>query len=207
MIRREELRPVGKLLKTHGVNGELVVWLDVDADLGVPGHCVVLDIDGIYVPFFPVAVRPKSADTDLLTLDGVTNDREAAALCGKTLFLLASEMAATSNHRKNKNVGTHPGASDTDESTGAADDDDDDDHDEQRLYADELVGFRVTSPDGRLNGEIIDVDDTTVNLLLVIRTDADSKTVLLPPADEFILSLDPQARTIEIDPPAGLLDL
>ena len=70
MIKRSELRPVGTLLKTHGIDGEIVVQLTADVDLEAL-QCIVLEIDGIFVPFFPTSVRPKSAETDLVSIDGV----------------------------------------------------------------------------------------------------------------------------------------
>lgn len=176
MILRDELLPVGRLLKTHGVGGEIVVWLDMDVDLGAK-RCVVVDIDGIFVPFFPTGVRQKSQDTDLLKLDGIDTDEAAAALCGKTLFVLRADHA-----------------------------EDEEEEVSEGLYADELVGFQVSSPDGRLKGEIVDVDDSTANVLLVIRTDT-GKTVYLPVADEFIVSLDPEKKVMVVAPPEGLLEL
>lgn len=87
MILRSELRPIGSLLKTHGINGEIVVCLTIDVDLEeLP--CVVLDMDGIFVPFYLNSVRPKSSETDLVTIDGIDTQAKASALCGHTLYAI-----------------------------------------------------------------------------------------------------------------------
>lgn len=91
MIQRKELTKVGKLLKPHGINGEIVALIENDVDLAEVS-CIVLEIDGINVPFFINAVRPKSADTDLLTIDGVADETAAAAICNHDLYVKTSEL-------------------------------------------------------------------------------------------------------------------
>ncbi|MDE5941701.1 MAG: ribosome maturation factor RimM [Muribaculaceae bacterium] len=91
MILQEELQKVGKLLKPHGINGEIVALLTDDVDLAEVS-CVVICIDGINVPFFISSVRRKSSETDLITVDGIRDETAAAALCGHDLYVKRSEM-------------------------------------------------------------------------------------------------------------------
>lgn len=91
MILSESISAIGTLGKPHGIKGEIVATLDCDIDVTAL-RCIILDIDGIYVPFFVSAVRPKSAESVLLTIDGVTDESQAAALSGKTLFALNEEL-------------------------------------------------------------------------------------------------------------------
>ena len=91
MIQKQELTKVGKLLKPHGINGEIVALIESDVDLA-DVSCIVLEIDGINVPFFINAVRPKSSDTDLLTIDGIADETAAAALCNHDLYVKTSEL-------------------------------------------------------------------------------------------------------------------
>lgn len=93
MICDRDLKAVGKLLKPHGINGEIVASLTCDVDLEALS-CIILDIDGIFVPFFLTGVRPKSSETDLVSIDGIENERQSAALCGRVMYALASDLPA-----------------------------------------------------------------------------------------------------------------
>ena len=90
MISRQELQKVGRLLKPHGINGEIVALLTEEVDLSEMS-CIVLDIDGIYVPFFLSSIRQKSSETDLLTIDGIGDETAAAGLCGRDLYVKLDE--------------------------------------------------------------------------------------------------------------------
>ena len=51
MITESQLFPVGRLLKPHGINGEITVLLTADVDLASLS-CIVLRIDGIFCAVF-----------------------------------------------------------------------------------------------------------------------------------------------------------
>lgn len=85
------MKVVGRLLKPHGICGEITALLTVDVDLSELG-CIMLKLDGIFVPFFLSSVRPKSAETDLLTIDGITDELQAARLCPNDIYALAEEL-------------------------------------------------------------------------------------------------------------------
>ena len=93
MIREEDLQCVGKLLKPHGICGEITALLSMDVDLSELS-CIFLKLDGIFVPFFLNGVRPKSSETDLLTIDGIDNEVQAAGLCPNDIYALAEELPA-----------------------------------------------------------------------------------------------------------------
>ena len=74
--KKDELVVAGRLLKPHGIKGEISAGVEID-DLDLREvKCVVVEIEGIPVPFFPTAVRPKNHASVLVTLDGVTNESE-----------------------------------------------------------------------------------------------------------------------------------
>jgi 16S rRNA processing protein RimM len=54
-------------------------------------------------------------------------------------------------------------------------------------------------------GEIEDVDDSTINVL--IKIDYKGKELLVPIADELIEDVDHDRRTLTVNIPEGLLDL
>lgn len=54
--------------------------------------CIVFDIDGIYVPFFINSERPRSAESVLITIDGVDSDEQAAQFVGKEVYALSDDI-------------------------------------------------------------------------------------------------------------------
>ena len=50
-ITATELTTIGRLLKPHGINGEITMQLVVDVDIQSL-KCIFLKLDGIFVPFF-----------------------------------------------------------------------------------------------------------------------------------------------------------
>lgn len=91
LISADKLTRIGRLLKPHGVNGEITVLLSADVDLESL-KCIFINIDGLFVPFFLNSVRPKGAETDLVMIDGVANEQEAASLCPSDMYALRSEV-------------------------------------------------------------------------------------------------------------------
>jgi len=91
MITASRLCPIGRLLKPHGINGEITVLLTCDVDLEALS-CIILEIDGIFVPFYLNSVRPKSSETDLVAIDGIETEVEAARLCPAGVYALKTEM-------------------------------------------------------------------------------------------------------------------
>ncbi len=176
MILREQLVEIGVFNKPHGISGEINVSLDADIDLSSL-KCIVMDMDGIYVPFFVSSVRSRGAMTVLVMIDGVNNEAEAAALTGKTVYALESDV-----------------------------DIDVEDVDGDGLYADDMIGFKIRSVDGLLDGTVTDVDDSTDNVLFIVEA-AGGKTVYIPVAEEFIEDVDVDDRMVTVDLPDGLLDI
>ena len=52
MIKQNEVYKIGRIGKPHGVNGELQMQFDDDVFDRVSADHLVLDIEGILVPFF-----------------------------------------------------------------------------------------------------------------------------------------------------------
>lgn len=189
MISRTELKEIGRLQKPHGINGEITASTDLEAADLAALRCVVLDIDGIFVPFFISAVRPKGPRTALLTIDGISSDSEAAPLCPAPLYALREDIAGLET------------------ADGGEDEDDVMDDEEEGFYAEDLIGYTVESDDGRLRGEIVELDDSTDNYLFIVRDEA-GKRIMLPVADgSMIEEVDPERHHILLSLPEGLLDL
>ena len=96
MIADSQLTSIGKVNKTHGIRGELSVLTYADLDL-MQLKCVVFDVDGIYVPFFINSERPRSAESVLITLDGIDNDEQASQSVGKEVYALNDDVEEDSD--------------------------------------------------------------------------------------------------------------
>lgn len=77
--------------------------------------------------------------------------------------------------------------------------------DQGELTWDFFVGFRMEEVHEGYLGEIIEVDNTTVNTLFIV--DHQGEELLVPAHDEFIENIDEQHKVITVNLPKGLLDL
>lgn len=175
MITREEIIEIGIFNKAHGVKGEISATLDCEIDAFRKFSCLVVDIDGIFVPFFIENIRPKTSETVLLTIDGFDSDVAVKTLVNKTMFVLKKEFSKIS----------------TEENC-------------DELPVDYFIGFSARSIDGNMLGEIVDVDDSTENVLFFIENE--TGTFPVPAVDDFIVDIDNESKVIELDLPEGLFD-
>ena len=176
MITRDQLIVIGRYNKPHGVDGEISATLDIDVSLLSHFSCLLSEIDGIIVPFFPTAQRAKSAKTVLLTIEDMDDEHAVSLLVNKDVFVLKSEFADLP----------------TDEDT-------------EEFPLDYFIGFSITDGD-ELVGEIVDVDNTTQNVLFIVRR-PDESVVSVPAVDELVESIQEDKRTIKMNLPQGLLSL
>lgn len=152
MILRQQITSIGSIFKPHGIKGELSASIDADIDLDEL-QCVVLDIDGIFVPFFIEEWRSRGIESVLIKFDGVDSESAAASFANKELFAITEQLPI-------------------------ADDDDDD----ERLYYDDIVGFTIYDGDTEV-GQVSMVDDSTANVLMHVITASGSTVLLPLSAD------------------------
>ncbi|MBQ9821529.1 MAG: 16S rRNA processing protein RimM [Muribaculaceae bacterium] len=139
MITRDELIAIGRYNKPHGVAGEISATIDVDLDTLQGLSCLVTDIDGIFVPFFVNACRPKSQETVLLTIDGIDNEKEISRLVNHDIYALKRDYRQESL-----------------------------DSDADGFPLDYFIGFELRDSDGQRVGEITDVDEQTENAIFIV---------------------------------------
>ena len=86
MIKPEEVYRIGRLGKAHGVKGE--VSLQFDDDIFDRADCdyLVLDVDGILVPFFIEEYRFRSDTVALVKFEDVDTQQRAAELTGCDVY-------------------------------------------------------------------------------------------------------------------------
>jgi len=176
MINPEQITEIGSFNQPHGIKGELnaAIFENVAVeDLS----CIILDIDGIFVPFFITGIRPRGARSYLVTVEGIDSEHDASAIANKRIYALKDEARQLL----------------TDDNADG-------------FYVEDLIGFGISTPDGTLNGTVADIDDSTENILFIVKAD-DGKTHLIPVADEFITEIDADNRQIIMALPDGLLDI
>ena len=86
MIKKETVYKIGRLGKAHGVKGEISFQLDDDVFDRVDADYLVLDIDGILVPFFIEEYRFKTDSNALMKFEGIDTQERARELTGCDVY-------------------------------------------------------------------------------------------------------------------------
>lgn len=86
MIKQEEVYKIGRLGKSHGVRGEISFLFDDDVFDRVDADYLILDIDGILVPFFIEEYRFRSDTTALMKFEGIDSQERARELTGCDIY-------------------------------------------------------------------------------------------------------------------------
>lgn len=86
MIKQEEVFPIGRLGKAHGVHGEVTFNFVDDIFDRVDADYLVLEVDGILVPFFIEEYRFRSDTVALMKFEGVDSQERARELTNCDVF-------------------------------------------------------------------------------------------------------------------------
>ena len=169
---------VGRLRKSHGLRGEIIVEPITDAPAEVFSAGRVLfagDAAGDPLPHPPEltirSARPQMNGLLIVSFDEMTDRDDAARWTNRYLFAPAAEL--------------EPPA-------------------EGEVYLHELEGMRVVLESGEAVGTITNVFELPQGLALDVQRE--SGTVLIPFNDVFIHEVKRAERTVVIAPPPGLLD-
>jgi 16S rRNA processing protein RimM len=167
----------GRVVKAHGITGEVVVEVRTD------------DPDVRFAPGATLRARPSRGGQEreyviesarehsgrlLVRLAGVGDRAAAEALRGHVFLVDTADL---------------PPIDDPDE-----------------FYDHQLEGLRVVTTDGRLVGNVDEVLHTAAGELLSVTSETGAE-VLVPFVSAIVTEVSLQSRTIEIDPPEGLLEL
>lgn len=176
MIKKEEVVEAGKFLKPHGLAGELNAVLDPQIDLDAV-RCIVVDVNGILVPFFIESWRGKGTEACLIKLDGFDTAESVMPFMGEEIYVLREDLPE----------------SEFNDSNGG-------------FYLSDLMGYTILDLKGKKVAVIEDFDDSTQNVILLAKTD-DGTNVYIPLAEEFIMGIEPENKMITMDLPDGILNL
>lgn len=178
MIERAETTKIGKFQRTHALKGELNAIFDIDPALFLEdGRPVIVEMDGILVPFFLHGVRTKGSTSYLVLIDGVESEESARRFVNKDIYALRADV-------------------DDAEAEEAGD----------GAYAEDFIGYKVIDSDAGELGVVEDLDLTTENALFIVKT-PDGETLYIPIADDLIDLYDDKERTITMTLPEGLISI
>lgn len=180
MITREQITEAGVFTKTHGIKGEMAATIDVDPAFFGTHPMFICEMDGIFVPFFIESIRTRGPQGVLIKPDDVDSETQAKPFVGKSIYIIKRDLVAWEDAEADP------------EAEGA--------------YADDLVGYAVVDSAHGLLGTIDSIEDSTANLLFIVRTPSD-KTLYIPVAEPFIDNINPQTRTVGTTLPDGLVGL
>ncbi len=86
MIAKESVYRIGRLGKPHGVKGEISFQFSDDIFDRVDADYLVLELDGIMVPFFMEEYRFKNDEVALMKFEGVDSENRARELTGTEVY-------------------------------------------------------------------------------------------------------------------------
>ena len=86
MIKQEEVYRIGRLGKAHGIKGEVSFQFDDDIFDRVDAEYLVLEVEGILVPFFMEEYRFRSDTVALVKFCDVDTQQRASELTGCEVY-------------------------------------------------------------------------------------------------------------------------
>jgi 16S rRNA processing protein RimM len=164
---------IGRIARTHGIRGDLLVNPETDFpdERFVEGRVLQLEMPGRSEPVTIESVRFHQG-RPLVTFAGVDTMEAAEALIGAELKVPEAEIPPLP-------AGTY--------------------------YRHDLVGCEVSDTKGQAIGRVTSVDGPMERSRLVIA--GPRGEVMVPMVGGICVRVDPAAKVIVVDPPAGLLDL
>lgn len=91
MIEFDDTRVIGKFQRTHALKGELNAMIDLEDDF-LTDYPLLVEIDGLLVPFYAESVRPKGSASSIVKLEGVDSGDEAKAFVNKEIRARVSDL-------------------------------------------------------------------------------------------------------------------
>ncbi|MFV0471297.1 MAG: ribosome maturation factor RimM [Paludibacteraceae bacterium] len=173
MIEKTKIFPVGKIIKTHGLKGELVFTSDYFSLKEVAIAYIILEPDGILVPFFVSNIRFKSNVSGYIQLEGITTESKGKLLAGQTIYLPQEYAQAIT---------------------------------EDDVRIEYLTGFEVEDEMLGKVGKIVEIDDSTANVLFVVIGEG-NKEFFIPATETFMVEIDDRNKILRMNLPEGLLEL
>lgn len=178
MIRTNDVFLIGHISKHRGLKGEVeLVFTDDIFDTGNSPY-LILEMDGILVPFFWEEYRFKNTDTAIFKFEDIDTEQQARSLAGHAVYYPKSELP---QHDAEDNI-------------------------PMLSSFKALTGYSVADTQGGPLGTVVGVDDSSANILLYIE-DEHQREIIIPFHTDFLVNFDYTERTLLLHLPEGLLNL
>lgn len=177
MIKEDEIIEIGKFHKTHALKGELNALFDIEPDYIEEENPLIVNIDGIYVPFYAESVRTKGSKSYLIKLRGVDDIDEASRFVNQAIYGKRADLI------------------DFFEAP-----------DETMFFQSDLLGYTVRDKEYGNLGVVKRVDDTTINTLLII-DEGPYGELYIPFNENLIDEIDDENESIIMVLPDGLVEI
>lgn len=93
MIRYEDVYQIGCISKTHALRGEVVMHITDDIFDRTDSDYLIVEVEGILVPFFIEEYRFRSDSSVLMKFDDIDTADQAQRLVGSRVFFEKSKAA------------------------------------------------------------------------------------------------------------------
>ncbi|MDD4603994.1 MAG: ribosome maturation factor RimM [Bacteroidales bacterium] len=172
-MNKDDFYYLGKVLKTYGNKGQLLVQMEVDnPENYLDLESVYIDTHGERIPFFLTSLELKHHRRAIFQFQDINSVEDAEVFSGLEMYLPVTQLPIL-------------------EGNG--------------FYFHEVIGYTVTDSHHGNIGSVEDILELPQQSLLQIRHG--DKEILIPIVDEIIKSVNHQQKKIEIEAPAGLIDI
>lgn len=178
MIKSQDLVKIGKFQKTHALQGELNALLEIPEDYLVEDHPLIMEIEGIFIPFYVENIRKKGSESYLIKIEGLSSETEAKKFVNKTIYAIKSSLQDYLSEEEMDLI--------------------DDDY---------LIGYKVIDINNNTAVGIIKYIDNSTSNTLFFLDDKNGGEILLPANEELIRKIDDEAKEILMTLPDGLLEM
>lgn len=173
----DTLLPVGRIVKSYGTEGEVMIaFQEGVTDLLKRNEPVWLFYDGLPVPFYIQSLQGKGPRKAIVRLEDIDTLADAEEAAGKEVWLDPTDYPELSE------IDTHILT-------------------EDGLTLEDLVGFALLDQDGRSAGTIADIQDYSGNICLELS----GSGALVPFHDDLIIDIDIEKKTLTMSISEGLL--
>lgn len=171
-MRKEDCYFLGRITRTHGLAGNVVLKLDTDQpELYNKLESIFVEINGLLVPFFIEKQSWQKADTKILSFKNSTEALVEQSV-GKNVFLPLSTLPVLSG---------------------------------KQFYYHEVIGYSIYDENNEFCGIIKEVNDQTAQHYFIL--DLNGKEVVIPIIKDWILAVNREEKSIQMQLPEGLMDV
>lgn len=186
MIQATALFQIGKITRTHGIHGEVELQFTDDAFERGNVDYLILQIEGLFVPFFFEEYRFKNQEAALFTFADIDSEEKARSLVGISVFYPHAALPADEEPQI-RNVQAFVGF--------------------EVLVPDHSQTLENDQMATCVLGRVVGVNTTAATTVFVIVDEETGHEYLIPFHEDFVLDLNLKERYLLLQLPEGLLDL